>query len=83
MRLDVTGAFFLLGATTTLVAVLLEAGNQFSWSSGTAIALLVVSGILWIAFMLNEKIMTNDKRPQEPIFPWRFIFNREWMGTLL
>lgn len=66
-----------------LVTVLLEAGTEFSWSSGTAISLIILSGLLWILFLVNERTITSEKRPQEPIFPSRFLFNRAWMGTLL
>ena len=82
-RLDVTGAFLLLAATLLLVTVLLEGGNSFDWNSVTSISLLVVSGVLWIAFFLNERTVTKDKWRAEPVFPWRFIFNRHWMGVLL
>ena len=82
-RLDVSGAFLLLGATLLLVTVLLEASNEFAWGSGTAISLLVVSAILWVLFLVNERIVTGEKWRQEPVFPWRFLVNRPWMGTLL
>ncbi len=82
-RLDLTGAFLLLGATLLLVTVLLEASNAFAWKSGTAISLLVVSVVLWILFLVNERIVTSDEWRPEPVFPWRFFFNRAWMGTLL
>lgn len=82
-RLDVSGAALLLGATVLLVTVLLEAGIEFAWKSGTAIGLIILSGILFVAFMWNEKVMSNEKRTQEPVFPFRFLSNRPWMGTLL
>ncbi len=82
-RLDVSGAFLLLGASLLLVTVLLEANNEFPWNSGAAISLLVISGALWIGFLANERVVTGDQWRAEPIFPWRFLFNRVWMGTLL
>ncbi|KAF7872913.1 uncharacterized protein EAF02_008984 [Botrytis sinoallii] len=57
-RLNISGASLLLGATVLLVTVLLEAGIEFAWKSGTAIALIILSGILFVAFMLNEKMGT-------------------------
>ena len=77
------GASFLLGATLLLVAVLLEAPNSFPWDSATSIAMLATSGVLWIAFFINERIVSSDKYRPEPIFPWHFLHNRVWMGTLL
>ena len=82
-RLDFSGAFLLLGATLLLVTVLLEASSSFAWHSGTAISLLVVSAVLWVLFFVNERIVTSDKWRAEPVFPWRFLFNRAWIGTLL
>ena len=82
-RLDVSGAFFLLGATLLLVTVLLEAPNEFSWHSTTAIVLFVLSGVLGMLFLLNERVVTGDNWRPEPIFPWRFLFNRAWIGTLI
>ena len=82
-RLDVCGAFLLLGATLLLVTVLLEASNEFAWASDTAISLLVVSAILWVLFFINERIVTGDEWRAEPVFPSRFLVNRPWMGILL
>lgn len=82
-RLDLSGAFLLLGATLLLVTVLLEAPNEFSWHSKTAIALFVLSGVLGLLFLLNERMVTGDSWRPEPIFPWRFLFNRAWIGTLI
>ncbi len=82
-RLDVSGAFLLLGATLLLVTVLLEAPNEFSWHSKTAIALFVLSGVLGLLFLVNERVVTGDNWRPEPIFPWRFLFNRPWIGTLI
>ena len=66
-----------------IVAVLLEGGTTIEWNSGTAIALFVVSGVLWILFMLNEWYFTKREGTLEPIFPWRFLKNRAWMGVLI
>jgi len=82
-RLDVSGAFLLLGATMLIVAVLLEGGLSIAWNSGPAISLFVVSGVMWIAFLVNEWFFTKHERTLEPIFPWRFLRNKNWMGVLL
>ena len=82
-RLDLSGAFLLFSATLLLVTVLLEASNEFAWKSGAAISLLIVSAILWCLFLINERIVTGEKWRAEPVFPWRFLFNRPWMGTLM
>ena len=82
-RLDLSGAFLLLGATLSLVTVLLEAPNEFLWHSKTAIALFVLSGVLGLVFLVNERLVTRENWSPEPIFPWRFLFNRAWIGTLI
>jgi MFS family permease len=82
-RLDMPGCFLLLSACMTIVAVLLEGGISIAWNSAAAIALFVVSGVVWILFLINEWFWTKRDRILEPIFPWRFMRNRAWMGTLL
>ena len=59
-RLDLSGALLLLGATLLLVTVLLEAANQFSWYSMTAIAFFVLSGVLDLQFLKNKRIVTGE-----------------------
>ena len=82
-RLDLSGAFLLLGTTMLLVTVLLEAPNAFSWHSNTAIVLFVLSGVFGCLFLLNERVITGDNWRPEPVFPWRFLSNRAWIGTLI
>ncbi|KAF5877909.1 putative mfs multidrug transporter protein [Botrytis fragariae] len=82
-KIDGTGAFLFLGASLLLVTVLLGAGNQFAWHSATSISLFVISGVLWILFVWNERLVTDEKKRTEPIFPWRFVVNRKWMGALM
>lgn len=82
-RLDGLGTFFLLGGTMLLITVLLEAGVSFAWNSATSISLLVVSAVFWVLFLINERLVSRENRRTKPIFPWRFFFCREWMGTLM
>ncbi|KAF5855224.1 hypothetical protein ETB97_009653 [Aspergillus alliaceus] len=81
-ELDVMGAVLLLSGSLLLITVLNETNLEFEWASGTAIALLVVSGLSWMAFFAWEWLI--DGRPGfQPIFPKRFIFNRAWVGILI
>lgn len=41
------------------------------------------SNHLWIAFLLWERRVTLLSECIEPVFPWRFLRNRVWMGMLL
>ena len=85
-RVDFLGSTLLLLATLSLVAGVEEAGLSHGWDSAFVIAMLVVSGVLWIVFLLWERHITKrDSFPGavEPVFPWRFVQNRVWMGMIM
>ncbi|KAI9650305.1 hypothetical protein NHQ30_000318 [Ciborinia camelliae] len=83
-RIDFIGAILLLGGSVFLVTALLEASAAFAWSSGTIIALLVLSGVAWIAFFAWEYHLSGRQNTtQEPIFPWQFLQNHIWIGVLM
>jgi hypothetical protein len=81
--LDVLGAVFLLSASVLLVTAVMEANTDFAWSSKAIILMLALSGVSWIAFFAWEWYISTRNGYQEPIFPWRFLSNQAWMGTLL
>lgn len=81
-NLDLVGSFLILGGTFLTIAVLNEANLAFKWSSRSAIALLVLTAISWIAFFAWEWHL-SDFPKQDPIFPKRWIFDRAWMGILM
>ena len=85
-RVDFLGGALLLLATLSLVAGVEEAGLSHGWDSAFVIAMLVVSGILWIVFLLWERHLTKgDSVPGavEPVFPWRFVQSRVWVGMIM
>ncbi|KAG9199367.1 hypothetical protein G6514_008526 [Epicoccum nigrum] len=83
-RLDLLGALVLIAAALLLTTGLLEGGAQWEWDSAQSIVLLILSGILWLAFFWWERLVTLKTHwPQEPMFPWRFVHNRQLMGVLL
>ncbi|KAF2706371.1 MFS general substrate transporter [Pleomassaria siparia CBS 279.74] len=83
-RLDLFGAMILVAAALLLTTGLLEGGVQWEWNSAQSILLLTVSGLLWFAFFWWERLVTMKINwPQEPMFPWRFVRNRQLMGVLL
>lgn len=82
-QLDIVGTLLLLTGAILLVAVLNEAGQQFSWSSGTTIGLLVVCGLAWIAFFIWEWVVSEKIADFEQIFPRRALYNRAWIGMLM
>ena len=82
-KVDFVGAFLLLSACLLVVTALLETSTLFSWNSPATICLLVLSGLLWIGFFFWEWLVSRRNSSQEPMFPWRFVRNRVWMGMLL
>ncbi|KAJ5683637.1 MFS general substrate transporter [Penicillium macrosclerotiorum] len=82
-RIDITGAFLLVAATVLLAAGLNEADERFAWRSAFTIAVLTISGILWVLFPLWERRVTLMNSRIEPVFPWRFFYNRVWMAMLV
>ncbi|PCH08139.1 Major facilitator superfamily domain, general substrate transporter [Penicillium occitanis (nom. inval.)] len=82
-RVDFMGCFMLLIATLFLVTALEEADTEFPWKSGFVISLLAISGVAWVLFLLWERRITSNPKRQEPVFPWRFLQNRVWLGMML
>jgi MFS family permease len=84
-KMDCVGGVLVLAASFTLVTPLLQVSIIFQWSSPVTISLLVLSGLLWTSFFTWEWYLSSGKisREQEPIFPWRFVHNRPFLGILL
>ena len=82
-RVDFPGVGLLLAATVLLVAALEEAGTLYPWKSAYVITLLTISGLLWIVFLLWERKVTLAENIREPVFPWRFLQSRVWIGMLM
>ena len=84
-KVDAIGCFLLLTATIFLVAALEEAGVRFPWRSAFVITLLTISGILWPIFLAWEKRVTKNEavNKREPVFPFRFVQSRVWIGMML
>ncbi|KAI5917481.1 MFS multidrug transporter-like protein [Camillea tinctor] len=82
-RIDITGTVLLLVSTVLLVAALEEGGTRFPWRSGFVIALLTLSSLGWIVFLLWERHVTLRSKLQAPVFPWRFAQSRVYIGLTL
>ncbi|PVH98544.1 MFS general substrate transporter [Periconia macrospinosa] len=82
-KIDYLGAGMLLFGSLLLSAGLLESGKTWEWRSAPAICILVIAGVLFIAFFAWERLVSSDRWTQEPMFPWKFVHNRVWMGVLL
>ncbi|KAJ5480672.1 hypothetical protein N7539_006566 [Penicillium diatomitis] len=81
VHLDLVGSLLIITGSFLIVTVFNETNLAFSWSSGGSIALLVLTGISWIAFFAWE-IYISDIPGKDPIFPRRWFQDRAWMGIL-
>ena len=82
-RIDFVGAILLLVASMLFVAALQVAEIYYPWSSSLVISFLAVSGAVLVFFLGYEWLVSHTDRHPEPVFPWRFLKNRVWMGTIL
>jgi hypothetical protein len=82
-KIDFLGATLLLAGSLLLSTGLLEGGSTWEWKSAESVSILTISVVLLGAFFVWEKMVTTDRWTQEPMFPWRFLHNRVWMGVLL
>ena len=70
-RIDVAGSLLASAATITLLLGLTWGGNQtYAWSSPQVIGMLTPAGVLYIAFVINERFAP------EPILPLNLFRNR-------
>ncbi|KAF1963165.1 efflux pump antibiotic resistance protein [Byssothecium circinans] len=67
-RLDLVGAILSAGAIVTLVMAISFGGGVYDWGSGQIIGLFVCSGILWIAFVLQQRFSIFT-RAEDRLFP--------------
>ena len=82
-RIDYLGFFLLLCACAFLIVALQQSGIRYAWSNPIPISLLVLSGLLWVAFFAWSYIVSHEGRSQEPVFSWSFLQNRVFLGVLL
>ena len=80
--LDLVGSLLIMAGSFLIVAILNETNLAFTWHSGTAIALLVLCGVSWIAFFAWEWYISGIPT-KDPIFPKRWLFDRQWLGILM
>ncbi|KAM3072028.1 hypothetical protein ACMFMF_007422 [Clarireedia jacksonii] len=81
-KIDFLGAFLLLAGTIFLIAALSEEQVRYAWDSAVIIAFFILSGVLWISFLLWQWYSSNKGSKIQPMFPWRFFHNRAWLGVL-
>ncbi|KAF4960432.1 hypothetical protein FSARC_10492 [Fusarium sarcochroum] len=82
-RIDIVGMVVSLGASILLIFALEQGDVAYPWRSGPIISTFVLSGILWIAFVIWERLLSKRSGTCEPMFPWSLTHNRFVMGLLL
>jgi len=82
-KVDFAGFLLMISFTLLLVTTLLEVGTVFQWKSPVPIVLLILSALCLVAFLTWERHITGDQSQQQPLFPWRYFYNRPWMGIIM
>jgi hypothetical protein len=82
-KIDFLGALLLLAGTVLLIAALSEGKVRYAWNSVIIITFFVLSAVLWITFLLWQWYSSNRCSKIQPMFPWRFLHNRAWLGVLV
>ncbi|GLA47060.1 hypothetical protein AnigIFM63604_000924 [Aspergillus niger] len=81
---DLLGYLLLLSFSMLLVAALEEANVRYAWSSGIIIGCLASSGVLLVAFLGWEWILSSRKHVRmEPMLPWRLFRSRVVLGIII
>ncbi|KAI9643651.1 hypothetical protein NHQ30_008273 [Ciborinia camelliae] len=75
-KADLFGAFLILGASILLVAGLEEGGVSLAWNSATIILIFIISGCLWILFVLWQWYGGRATSKVEVMYPRRLVKNR-------
>ncbi|KAI8608172.1 hypothetical protein BC830DRAFT_1050262, partial [Chytriomyces sp. MP71] len=70
-RIDYMGTALLLAAIGTLITAIQQGGVAWSWSSGSSIALFVLSPLLFMAFVFWEMTFASN-----PMLPMDLFMNR-------
>lgn len=76
LGLDLVGVFLTAAVFVFFITALTFSGSVYSWNSGTAIALWVVSGVVLLGSIIQQyfSIFTT---PQRRIFPGHFLMSRD------
>ncbi|KAF1968368.1 MFS general substrate transporter [Bimuria novae-zelandiae CBS 107.79] len=75
-RLDIIGVIIDMGASATLIMAISFGGGVYAWNSGQIIALFVCTGVLWIAFVLQQRFSLFTS-PQNRLFPITLLKSRD------
>jgi EmrB/QacA subfamily drug resistance transporter len=76
-RIDVAGALTAAAATVCLLLALTWGGSTYSWGSVQVVGLLCAAGILYLAFFITER------RVSEPLLPFDLFRNQVFSTSTL
>lgn len=82
-KVDILGALLLLGACLLLATGLQQVAEGASFTAAEVLPLLIISGVMWIGFVIWEWFITTKRTIPEPVLPWRFFQNRVKLGMIL
>ena len=74
LQLDILGNLAFVPATVCLLLALQWGGTQYAWDSGLIIALLAISGILAMAFVLVQILRPDTATVTPRVFRQRSIY---------
>ncbi|KAK7754993.1 hypothetical protein SLS62_003077 [Diatrype stigma] len=79
-NLDLVGAVLSAGAITSFVMAVAFGGSVYAWNSGQTIGLFVATGVLWIAFILQQRFSFLTT-PEHRLFPTSLV--KSWEMDIL
>lgn len=77
-QLDSIGILFLLPGVICLLLALQWGGSKYAWGSGRIIALLVLAGVLFLAFVVVQVLRPDTATVPPRIFKQRSILAGAW-----
>lgn len=82
-RLDILGAVLLLFSSALIVFAFEEVGSRYSWKSPVILSTITIGGMLFVGFIVWEKLVDRPRAAQEPIFPLRLMKDRMFSALIL
>ncbi|KAJ4370720.1 MFS sugar transporter [Neocucurbitaria cava] len=82
-KFDLPGTFFFLPCVICLLLALQWGGSKYAWGSGRIIALLVITGLLAIAFVVVQWWKQEDATVPPRVFMNRNVWGSAWFGAML
>ena len=79
-ELDILGAILVAGAIVSLIMPISFGGSIYAWGSGQIIGLFVCSGVLWIAFIVQQAWCITTTKANR-LFPVDFL--KSWEMNVL